>query len=247
MERINTLSIEICQEENTLRKFYTESIAVSLSRMNDWKVRAKSRMRELNLTQEKVAERFGVTQGTVGHWLSGRREPETLAKFEELAKFLKFNSLHEMLHGDSVRDVCGNYDVGPAPEITRRVPLISIVQAGKLCEGHPFPPDDVEHVPTTARLGPRAYALRIHGDSMQAPPGSRWSFPEGAIIFVDPDAPAESGNFIIALVENETTFKQLVIDGGRHYLKPLNPGYQARDVTGNYSVCGVVKRMQIDT
>ena len=37
---------------------------------------AKARMKELKITQESLAERLGVTQGAVAHWLSGRREPD---------------------------------------------------------------------------------------------------------------------------------------------------------------------------
>lgn len=39
-------------------------------------------MKELGITQERLAERLGVTQGAVAHWLSGRREPplDTIAK-----------------------------------------------------------------------------------------------------------------------------------------------------------------------
>lgn len=33
-------------------------------------------MKELKITQEGLAERLGVTQGAVAHWLSGRREPD---------------------------------------------------------------------------------------------------------------------------------------------------------------------------
>lgn len=33
-------------------------------------------MKELKITQEALAERIGVTQGAVAHWLGGRREPD---------------------------------------------------------------------------------------------------------------------------------------------------------------------------
>lgn len=33
-------------------------------------------MKELKITQELLAEKLGVTQGAVAHWLSGRREPD---------------------------------------------------------------------------------------------------------------------------------------------------------------------------
>lgn len=33
-------------------------------------------MAELGLTQDQLAERLGVTQGGLGHWLNGRRKPD---------------------------------------------------------------------------------------------------------------------------------------------------------------------------
>lgn len=44
--------------------------------MNDWNALAKAKMKELKITQEGLAERLGVTQGAVAHWLGGRREPD---------------------------------------------------------------------------------------------------------------------------------------------------------------------------
>ncbi|MDE1496892.1 helix-turn-helix transcriptional regulator [Xenorhabdus bovienii] len=40
-----------------------------------WYELVKSRMRELEISQEKLAESLEVTQGAVGHWLNGRRAP----------------------------------------------------------------------------------------------------------------------------------------------------------------------------
>ena len=56
-----------------------------------WRSRLANRMAELSLSQTRLAEVMNVSQGTVNHWLSGRREPglETLAK---LATALKMSS-----------------------------------------------------------------------------------------------------------------------------------------------------------
>ena len=36
-----------------------------------WYELARSRMKELGITQEKLAEELGMTQGGIGHWLRG--------------------------------------------------------------------------------------------------------------------------------------------------------------------------------
>ncbi len=40
-----------------------------------WYELAKSRMRKLGISQERLAESLDVTQGAIGHWLNGRRIP----------------------------------------------------------------------------------------------------------------------------------------------------------------------------
>ena len=55
--------------------------------MKKWYELAKARMKELDLTQDDVAEKMGVTQGAVAHWLGGRREP-SIDKISRLLVYL---------------------------------------------------------------------------------------------------------------------------------------------------------------
>ena len=55
--------------------------------MKKWYELAKARMKELDITQDQVAEQMGVTQGAVAHWLGGRREP-SLEKVSSLLDYL---------------------------------------------------------------------------------------------------------------------------------------------------------------
>jgi len=55
--------------------------------MKKWYELAKARMKELDITQDQVAEQMGVTQGAVAHWLGGRREP-SLEKVSALLDYL---------------------------------------------------------------------------------------------------------------------------------------------------------------
>jgi len=79
----------------------------------------------------------------------------------------------------------------------------------------------------------------VHGDSMASESGD--SFPEGSIIVVEPDLEVLPGDYVIALNEHaQTTFKQLVRDGGEFYLRPLNPRYPIKPL-GAARVIGVVR------
>ena len=61
-------------------------------RMKKWYELAKARMKELDITQDQVAEQMGVTQGAVAHWLGGRREP-SLEKISALLEYLGLASV----------------------------------------------------------------------------------------------------------------------------------------------------------
>ena len=62
--------------------------------MDKWIALVRLKLRELRLTQEKLAERVGASQGGVGHWLNKRREPdlETMNKVDR--KSTRLNSSH---------------------------------------------------------------------------------------------------------------------------------------------------------
>ncbi|WP_228723054.1 LexA family transcriptional regulator [Limnobaculum xujianqingii] len=57
-----------------------------------WNTLAKARMSELEISQEKLGEMIGKTQGAIGHWLNGRREPS----IDDIASILNALDLHEI-------------------------------------------------------------------------------------------------------------------------------------------------------
>lgn len=120
------------------------------------------------------------------------------------------------------------------------VPLISWVQAGAWGEiVDNFAPGDAEEwMICPKRHGPHTFGLRVRGVSM----ASRYN--DGDIIFVDPDASADHGKNVVVRLENEkeATFKQLVIEDGRKFLRALNPEWTPRimEINERATICGVV-------
>ncbi|MBD2782922.1 helix-turn-helix domain-containing protein [Xenorhabdus szentirmaii] len=57
-----------------------------------WYELVKARMKEIGVSQEKLAESLGVTQGAVGHWLNGRRVP-SVGVIMEIMKAVGFNNI----------------------------------------------------------------------------------------------------------------------------------------------------------
>lgn len=118
-----------------------------------------------------------------------------------------------------------------------KVPLVSWVQAGNWeFAADPFHPGDAdEWLDTTATRNPSAFALTVHGDSMEP------EFVDGDTIVVDPERDPGNGSYIIAKNGMEATFKQYITDGSSVFLKPLNARYPIRDMTGiEFRIVGVV-------
>ena len=117
-------------------------------------------------------------------------------------------------------------------------PLISWVQAGAWTEAPEFAgAEALLHCPV--RCGPDTFVLRVSGESM-AP-----RFQDGELIFVDPERTPRSGSYVVVRRGDGTgaaTFKQLVEEDGRRYLKAVNPDWPERIVEADpdAAVCGVV-------
>ena len=78
------------------------------------------------------------------------------------------------------------------------------------------------------------YALRVLDDSM-AP-----EFAEGCVIIIDPGHVPRDGSYVIVDYAGDVFFRQLVFDGERRFLKPLNPKYGSFELTPPYAIRGGV-------
>ena len=142
-------------------------------------------------------------------------------------------------HGPQALEETTQSPFGEAP-IRTLCPLLSWVQAGAWTEvsSDYVPEYDTELYPCPVRCSRRTFVLQVRGISMEP------KFSEGDLIFVDPEVAPGHGKYVVVLLEgsNETTFKQLVIEGKRNYLKALNPDWPERilEVNSNAQICGVV-------
>ncbi|HGE6138844.1 TPA: S24 family peptidase [Vibrio cholerae] len=175
----------------------------------------------------------------IRRWLTGESVPDR-EKIINLAELL--NVPQEELFSPAHYEVRENIS-NPYRSIVEQqyhVPLVSWVSAGSFCNSETqVNPLDCEMVICPNKsASKRTFALKVVGDSMTAPYGR--SYPEGSIIFVDPEKVAEPGMRVIAKTPDGYTFKQLAINElGVLYLKPLNPHHSP--IFGNdIEPCGVV-------
>lgn len=129
-------------------------------------------------------------------------------------------------------------NVAPGPELRGKLPLISWVRAGNLCESPDvFHPGDAdEWIDCPVPHSPRSYCLRVSGDSMDGEGGYR----DGEIIFVDPEVAATPGrDVVVRTPDGKMTFKRLKEDTEGLYLFGIN-GKKIIRIPPDTHICGVV-------
>ena len=190
------------------------------------------------------------TAQAVSKWLNGGAMPE----FDSLTVIANWLGVRRewLEHGVQPMHETGNSCNAAASSTSNvtadfhhmgKVPLISWVQAGMWCETvSSLESCDAElWLPCPVKISPTGYALRVVGDSMTNP-GMGRSYPDGCVIFVDPEIGTNNGDRVIARLpaSNEATFKVLVTDAGKNYLKPINPQYPIIEITEEMQICGKV-------
>ena len=119
----------------------------------------------------------------------------------------------------------------------RLIPWDQVGKGHDISEDLP-PPYGTTLLRCPVECSPETFVLRVRGASMEP------KFREGELIFVDPRAPVEHGKFVVVRLEesNEVTFKQLILEEGKKYLKTLNPDWPNRiiEVNPDTPICGVI-------
>jgi SOS-response transcriptional repressor LexA len=205
--------------------------------MDKWIELVKAKMSELKITQEILAERLGMSQGGVGHWLNKRREPG-VENMNRVLKALGMDFLEVALVIREPADaedeeVCLTQKYNPY----FRYPVSDWKATAEVRDGetaqYRFELSDY-HARGTA------FWLTVAGDAMTAPSGL--SIGEGMLILVDPDVAVEPGKLVIAQWPDSTEaiFRKLIEEGGQRYLVPLNPTYPKALYTDDCRIIGVV-------
>ncbi len=232
-------------DKNELRAAFTARLHEAL---DDAGVRKHGRGVDIHAHLVKVgAEK---SKQAVSKWLNAESIPEAdsmavLCTWLKVRReWLEYGVLPKKQTGDSNVHQLGAGDESNVREVTRRfgkVPLISWVQAGAWCEANFDQHDGESWLSCPVPISGSGYALKVLGDSMTNPGPGR-SYPTGCIIFVDPEAETKTGDRVIARVPrtNEATFKILVEDAGRQFLRPINPQYPIIDITEETHICGKV-------
>jgi SOS-response transcriptional repressor LexA len=215
--------------------------AYKVQRMSTLAERIKSAQTHAKLTQKALALKAGVEQPVISQLETGKN--------------LQSAHLPKIAHACGVSAIWLSENMGPmtgaansdsniaeARQPVESYPVISWVAAGAgAVEPYPAGFSDRYEFSEYDSKG-SAFWLEVKGDSMTSPAGQ--SVAEGILILVDTEAEAAPDKLVIAKLpdSNEATFKKLVKDGGRLFLKPLNPGYPIEPFDEHCRIVGVVVR-----
>jgi SOS-response transcriptional repressor LexA len=193
----------------------------------------------------EIASLCGVANSAVTQWITGESKSLRPENLYALAKATGFRAEWLAIgEGSEVEKADSNVGEARQPIESYRYPVISWVAAGAWAEAvEPYPAgfsDRYEFSEYDSKGA--AFWLEVKGDSMTSPVGQ--SITEGTLILVDTEAEAAPGKLVIAKLpdSNEATFKKLVNDGGKLFLKPLNPAWRIEPFTEDCRIVGVVVR-----
>ncbi|WP_392890375.1 LexA family protein [Pseudomonas migulae] len=208
--------------------------------MEKWIELVKAKMSELNVTQEILAERLGMSQGGIGHWLNKRRQPG-IDDMNRVLHALGMDFLEVALvirEPDAVAE--DSQDLVRKYNPYFRYPVSDWRESCEVRDGEPTVYDKAQFELTDYHAQGAAFWLRVVGDAMTAPSGV--SIAEGMMILVDPAIVPEPGKLVIAQWPDsaEATFRKLIEEGGQRYLVPLNPTYPKALYTDACRIIGVV-------
>ncbi|QHF45631.1 Cro/Cl family transcriptional regulator [Pseudomonas sp. S35] len=204
--------------------------------MDNWIALVKANMKDRKVTQGELAERLGMSQGGVGHWLNKRRLPSQ-ADMNRVLVALGLGYL------EVVQQVREKTDEAPTLA-TQYNPYFRypIIDWQSLCETREERPayGALRYELTDYHARGDAFWLPVTGDAMTAPSGL--SIAAGMMILVDPAIAAEPGRLVVAQWADRphATFRQLLEESGQRYLVPLNPTYPKQLFSVDCRILGVV-------
>lgn len=170
--------------------------------------------KELNLTQEELAQKIGYTRTAISAWEIGRNEPSNTDTIK-LAEYF----------GVSTDYLLGKSDNRNSDIPVSKIPILGTVKAGYdwLAEENIIDYITLkENIPNVDEY----YALRITGDSMLP------LLAEGDLVIVHDQDDVESGQTAVILINGEeATVKKVVKTNEGIELHAMNPYYPVKKFT----------------
>lgn len=196
----------------------------------------------------QLAERLGKSQSQVSHLIGSNPIKNIGDRFAAQVEtvFTKPSGWMDFEH-PGIQEESGVYQAGGRRTFSE-VPLLNWQEAAIWQDqaSSATKKTPLQYLVVHGQFSQHSFALRVEGDSMEAPSGI--SFPNRSLIVIDPEERATNGSYVLGKpnATSQVVFKQLIIDGNRRYLKPLNPRYPLMEITPQAIISGVVRLMLME-
>jgi len=102
--------------------------------------------------------------------------------------------------------------------------------------------DELDYIVTDAEVSASVFALRVKDTTM------RPLFPEGTLLIVDPEIKPQDRDYAIIHVvgQKQAIFRQVLFDGHKTCLKPLNSDFKLLPVSSKHKFLGVLVQSKAD-
>lgn len=178
-----------------------------------------ARRNELGLTQKEVAEKVGVSEGTVSRWESGSIANMRRDRIAAYAKVLR-TTPEFIMTGNEGHTIPLGFE--PLPRMVKK-PLIGDIACGEPITAEQNIADYVD-VPESVHCD---FCLRCHGDSM-VDAGIR----DNDVVYIRCQPEVEDGEIAAVRIGGEATLKRVYYDGQSLTLMPANSSYRPKTYSG---------------
>ncbi len=200
----------------------------------------KQLMAEQGLSESELARRTGIGQPVIHRMASGETDNPKVATLSPVANYFAL-SISQLIGDDALPAdrVSGTHN--PTSVQLHKLPILTWEQAILW----PEKKSDVqvaEYTATDMEVGENAYVLRVKDTTM------RPRFPEDTLIVVDPSLKPQDRDFAIVHIDSyqQALFRQVLVDGGDTYLKPLNADFKIILLSDRYKTLGVMVQARSD-
>jgi SOS-response transcriptional repressor LexA len=200
--------------------------------IDNLKTRLAALLQEKGITETQAAKMANTSQSTLHRVITGEIASPRAQTIEKIAKALDV-SYSYLVEGDS-----SSHSREPINQNTlleqQGIPLIEwqFLESG-IKVSHPL------RIMCPIPHGPKTFATRVNDNTMTGQYGR--SYPEGSIIFIDPERvdDVKNGDRVYAMIEGTIpTFKQFGNSDGQRYLQSINLQYPI--ITREFNVIGLV-------
>ena len=187
-------------------------------------------LKKNNLTASSLARAVDLPRPTINRIVSGSTPDPRITTLNSIANY--FNITMGQLLGSEPLFI----DEG---SLTRAVPLVSMAQVSKLKSDY----SNLEElkgsktVPVDSSIKEDAFAISFESEAMSP------HFKNGTLLIVT-NTQVQSRDFVVVYRndENRAVFRQILFEGEKRHLKPLNDSFQTFEMNSNDRILGVVKQ-----